>query len=256
MSVARLCRAELIAGGFRNPPRVPDSDAGRAGPDSASYASVRSVRFRPLQRGAISPRPTSSRGETPKGPRHSAPAVPAEKRVSRRGLLPKMVGGAERAGRPRIARLQVGGCLVGRPPRAAPQALTATRPARTRERTVRFGRRAPFRGSSAAERPAVNRDVAGSNPALGAEGPCRSPARSPSSRDGESGAAPLTGMRSRRVDGTPSSKRPLAGSNPAERARASAPAVRLERTPRSERGHRRFESSRGYTTFTRAPGIW
>ena len=94
----------------------------------------------------------------------------------------------------------------------------ATHPARTRERTVRFGRRAPFRGSSAAERPAVNRDVAGSNPALGAEGPCRSPARSPSSRDGESGAAPLTGMRSRRVDGTPSSKRPLAGSNPAERS--------------------------------------
>src|SRR5262245_26029185 len=48
-------------------------------------------------------------------------------------------------------------------------------------------------------------------------------------------------------------KRPIAGPNPAPGARAArtlpgahAPAVRLERTPRYERGDRRFESSRGY----------
>ena len=105
-----------------------------------------------------------------------------------------------------------------------------------------------YQGGEAATQAPVKRPTAGSNPAPGA---C------PHRLAGQ-GRRPLKAETRVRIPvGTPrarvhwmdnsSSKRAFAGSSPA--GRTHAPAVRLERTPRYERGERRFESSRGHDSL-------
>src|SRR5262249_17854770 len=131
-----------IAGGFRNPPRVPVLMQGGLGPTRPHKPVSGRFDSDPCNWGCDLP-PTLL----------LARWLASE--LARRGhVLQSSRRDAKRAGRPRIARLQVGGRLVGRPPRDALQALVATHPARTRERTVRFGRGAPFRGSSVGRTPA------------------------------------------------------------------------------------------------------
>jgi len=100
-SAGGLRPPELIAGGFGNPLRVPIKMQGGLGPARPHKPGTRSVRFRPLQLECDLSRllPLSLVGE----------------RVVR-------TADEVRAGRPRVARLQVGGRLVGRPSCPALQA--------------------------------------------------------------------------------------------------------------------------------------
>src|SRR5215831_13270433 len=128
----------------------------------------------------------------------------------------------------------------------------ATYPARTRERTVRVGREAPYQGGEAATQAPVKRPIAGSIPAPGAPAK-RVPigqlaqAAAPSWRkpgfeslwghparvDQQPGRRPFTAetagqhrprvMRPRPVEDSSSSKRADAGSNPAGRTTHTGP---------------------------------